>query len=121
MRKLLAFIVDWIRAPQRPAEPVQLDQLNWRRRESGERLNVTWATVCRQSDPGCVNLHLKLYGGGYVSIILPLRSADRLAREILRAPIQQYEHGPTCKRPPRWLTSSFPLRSGRLLPKEFRQ
>jgi len=104
---------------ENPAEPgPDLDGLNWRPHHIGEELNVTYAQVTQQLHAGCVRYRLRLYGGGDVYVTMPLRAADRLAREVLRARLLQYERGPTCRRPPRWLAGAFPLRSGRLLPAE---
>lgn len=118
MRSVLATFADWFRVLRRPAETVSLDGLNWNPRDPGETLNVTTAWMSRQRELGCATFRLRLSTGQEVAVTMPLRSADRLAREILRAPLRPQVKARHCRRPPRWLASAFPRRRDRLLPKE---
>lgn len=124
MRSLLVTLADWIRALRRPAEVTaevsSLDELAWRPRPAGYRLDVTSAWLPRQRQPGCITIRVRMQGGEEVSVTMPLRTADRLARKILRAPVLQLAQLKDCQRPPRWLAGAFRLRSGRRLPDESR-
>jgi len=118
MRNLLAPVICWIWALRRPAQTVSLDGLSWHRRDPGETLNVTSAWMTRQRELGCATFRLRLSTGQEVAVTMPVRSADRLAREILRAPLRPEVKARHCRRPPRWLASAFPRRRGRFLPEE---